>query len=442
MHIDMNSYFASCEQQDNSAWRGQPLGVCEHLGGIIIAPSVEAKRWGVKTGTPVWEAKKLCPQIILTTTTPDRYRHYTVKFLKVFEDYTKDIERYSIDEAFLDVTRVCGGRVWKDGSWQQADPFEEAVNIGREIKQRLQAEVGDYLRCSVGIAQSKLLAKIGSDMQKPDGLVVLRPEDKAWLYKKLALTDIPGIGTRQAARLVGHGVRTLEDLRNCPAVSLVRWFGVMGYHLWSMGQLEGSWHEEFGPEAVPKSVGHMYTVAQEFRGRQGVAEKVLSRLSEMVARRLRLLGLGARAVSGYMVEKDYAHRGGVCQLGAPTADGSELFQAARLVVLRTGPWPKTVYRVGITAIDLAPLGKQLSLFTELNRRTRVAAAIDKINAKYGQAQVAVPAQRSALGNVPGSHRDAVLPGTAFFAQDIIRDSVGFAGPGSTTGIAIRASVSG
>lgn len=438
MHIDMNSYFASCEQQDRPDWRGKPLGVCEHLGGIIIAPSVEAKRWGIKTGTPVWEARKLCPQIILTLTNPDRYRFYTVKFLRVFEEYASDIERYSIDEAFLDVTTVCSGRVWRDGAWRAADPFAEAASMAREIKERIKTEVGDYLRCSVGVASSKLLAKIGSDMQKPDGLVVIRPEHKNNLYKKLRLTDIPGIGRRQANRLLTHGIRTLEDLRQCPASVLVGWFGVMGYHLWSAGQLEGSWHEEFGPEAAPKSVGHMYTVAQEFRKRSGVAEKVLSRLSEMVARRLRLLRLGARAVSGYMVEKDYAHRGGVCQLGAPTADGSELFKAARLAVLKTGAWPKTVYRVGITAIDLAPLGKQLSLFPNFNRPARVAAALDKINAKYGQTPVVVPAQRSALGNTPGNHRDAVLPGTAFFAQDIIRDSVGFGGPGSSTGIAIQA----
>ena len=110
VHIDMNSYFATCEQQDNLEWRGKPLGVCEHLGGIIIAASIEAKKWGIKTGTPVWEARKLYPKIILTKTNPDRYRFYTARFLKVFADYTDKIEKYSIDEAFLDFTKACNIR--------------------------------------------------------------------------------------------------------------------------------------------------------------------------------------------------------------------------------------------------------------------------------------------------------------------------------------------
>src|SRR5690349_12786458 len=107
IHLDMNSYFASVEQQDNPDWRGKPVGVCEHLGGIIIAASREAKRWGIGTGTPVWEAKKLYPKIILTPTHAERYRFYTRRFLKVVEDYTDMVEKYSIDECFLDITKFC-----------------------------------------------------------------------------------------------------------------------------------------------------------------------------------------------------------------------------------------------------------------------------------------------------------------------------------------------
>src|SRR5438105_1584957 len=103
-HIDMNSYFASCEQQANPLLRGKPVGVCEHLGGIIIAPSVEAKKFGVKTAMPVWEARKLCPQIILLPTDPDKYRETTRRFLSVLYEYSEDLERYSIDEAFMDMT--------------------------------------------------------------------------------------------------------------------------------------------------------------------------------------------------------------------------------------------------------------------------------------------------------------------------------------------------
>src|SRR3989344_1712104 len=109
LHIDMNSYFASVEQQANPHLRGRPIGVCEHLGGIIIAPSAEAKRLGIKLGTPVWTARKIFPQIVLLHTDPDKYRTVTGKFMKVFRDYSNDVEQYSIDEAFIHATEYCGG---------------------------------------------------------------------------------------------------------------------------------------------------------------------------------------------------------------------------------------------------------------------------------------------------------------------------------------------
>ncbi len=451
MHIDMNSYFASCEQQDNLPWRGRPLGVCEHLGGIIIAPSVEAKRWGVKTGMPVWEAKKLCPQIILTITNPDRYRYYTAKFLQVFEDYAEDIERYSIDEAFLDVTKVCNVRIKnyesllrqgfggqariKEEQWSCADPFVEAERIAKEIKVRMKTEVGDYLRCSVGIGWSKLIAKIGSDMQKPDGLTILRPEDKSLLYKKLSLTDIPGIGTRQAKRLMGHGIRTLQDLRDCPRETLVRWFGILGHHLWSMGQLEGLWCENFTQATPLKSVGHMYTIAKEFRHVPKIGEQALYRLSEMVAKRLRGLGMGATALFAHVADKDHNFFGGTRQLGTPTSTGQEIFIAARHAVVRdlAGIWPALVNRVGVTAFGLRPMCVQQSLFPAVNKRHKLDVALDMVNKKYAKDEWLEARrhskqvlERAALGSTP-NHKDqaVLLPAPAFFAQRFIRDSIGF-----------------
>ncbi len=448
MHIDMNSYFASCEQQDRPEWREKPLGVCEHLGGIIIAPSVEAKRWGVKTGMLVWEAKRLCPHIILTNTNPDRYRLYTARFLSVLEEYTDCVDRYSIDEAFLDLTRVCNvsnrsnrtdrtngagvinGACFFPGTPELLDPFAEAERIAKEIKVRITQEVGDYLRCSVGISDDKLVAKIASDMQKPNGLVVVRPEDKENLYTKLVLTDIPGIGSRQARRLQERGIRTLRDLRRCPISHLYEWFGIMGYHLWSMGQLQGSWQEGFQTPAPLRSVGHMYTVAQEFRRDRLVAERVLSRLSEMVAKRLRALGMGAQTVAAWMTNKEYEAVGGQVRLDTPINSGRLVFQAGKRAILRQagGGWPWPVYRVGVTALGLQPVnGTQLDLFTPSGRQERLDKAIDLVNAKYGGRASALPVFKAALGSVPDHQRadDILLPAPAFFARSVIRDSVGF-----------------
>jgi DNA polymerase IV len=416
-HIDMNSYFASVAQQDRPEWRGKPLGVCEHLGGIIIAPSVEAKRWGIKTGMPVWEAKKLYPKIILTQTSPDRYRYYTARFLKVFGDYTDRIEKYSIDEAFLDLTKACNIREYKNGQWVKADPWQEAAKVAREIKARMVHEVGDWIRCSVGISYSKLVAKIASDLQKPDGLVIVRPEDKQSLYDRLELTDIPGIGNRMKRSLRKLGIRTLANLRDYPLSKLVTYYGISGYHLHSMGQLEGSWKESFEEDVVAeplKSIGHMYTIPIEYRKR-GVMKPVLYKLCEMVAARLRvneLMGDVAHVFT-HNSEGMAAGRGG--KIGYYTQDGREIYgealalleQAARQSNTSLKELDKDCYFVGITLAGLVPFAPQENLFhQQKNQQQRsLMAALDKINEKYEDFTIA---------RVP-----------AFLARDIIRDSVGF-----------------
>jgi DNA polymerase IV len=411
-HIDMNSYFASCEQQENPAWRGQPVGVCEHLGGIIIAASIEAKRWGIKIGTPVWEARKLYPKIILTPTHPDIYRKYTARFLKVFGDYTDDVEKYSIDEVFLDATKSCNiARPDGQGGRTPIDPWLEAERVAGEIKRRMKREVGDWLRCSVGIAGNKLLAKIGSNYQKPDGLTIFRPEDKAGLYQKLKLTDMPGIARRTERNLNALGINSLEALRDYPASKLVAQFGIMGYHLHKIGQLEGSWKEEIGgddAEEPIKSMGHMYTIPIEFR-KQPVLRQVLYKLSEMVGARLRVNGLMGSVVHVYLRNAEYNGSGGSRKLGYFLDDGRDIYLEAMATLLGQnadlGFWQENLYLIGVTVAGLAPHINQPSLFEFYEKKNRLVRALDQVNDKY---------EDFTLARVP-----------AFLARDIIRDSIGF-----------------
>lgn len=419
-HIDMNSYFATCEQQDNPSWRGKPIGVCEHLGGIIIAASIEAKRWGIKTGTPVWEARKLYPQVILTKTNPDRYRFYTARFLKVFADYTDRIEKYSIDEAFLDLSKACNIRVpvYRNSSpsrgggvtYEYVDPWEEARRIILEIKQRMITEVGDWITCSAGISYSKLVAKIASDLQKPNGLVIVRPEDKDALYGRLSLIDIPGIGKRQERNLNKLGIFTLKELRDYPLSKLVTHFGIGGYHLYSMGQLEGSWKESFDEEVVAspvKSMGHMYTVPIEYR-KKNVMRPVLYKLSEMVAARLRVNGLMGNQIYAHAYNGNEVHVGRGAKIGYYVQDGRDIYLEALTLLRSTASLQEletNTYFVGVTVGGLMPYSPQASLFEDKPRRERLAAALDQINNKYEDFTIA---------RVP-----------AFLARDIIRDSVGF-----------------
>lgn len=436
LHLDMNSYFATVEQQDNPVWRGKVLGVCEHLGGIIIAASIEAKKWGIKTGTPVWEAKKIYPKIILTHTRAEAYRQYNRKLVKLVSDYTDKVEVYSIDECFLDITRVCNVRCKNEDARYKnkehilhpisyilnyANPFEEAIKIAKEIKQRMKKEVGDYLTCSIGIAENKLLAKIASDMQKPDGLVVIIENQNAKikmqnlgvfsfakneLYNHLKLTDIPGIGRRQEKNLNQLGIKTLSDLKNCPLSHLAARFGpISGYHLYNMGQLKGTWKEQVRQGEEIKSIGHMYTLPKEYRAPEFFGP-VLYKLCEMVAQRMRKQELMGNVIYVFAHDKDCQGFGNHQRLGFDIYDGREIFiQAINICQEFAGASPDRgpgrrfpdtggrarppqfkidqIKLIGVTVAGLKPRARQLSLFGDEERTDRLTQALDKINQKYG-----------------------------------------------------------
>jgi DNA polymerase IV len=449
MHLDMNSYFASVEQQDNPAFRGRPLGVCEHLGGIIIAASIEAKRWGIKTGTPVWEARKLYPKIILSHTHPDRYRLFHKRLVRVVSDYTSYVERYSIDEVFLDITKQCNIKELKtkfqepdefqapnfkskNGSLKKfyqkirqdlsaVDPYREAVRIAREIKLRMKREVGDYLTCSVGLAENKLLAKIGSDLKKPDGIVVIMQSrqneeyqieglgavifTKSELYSQLKLTDIPGIGRRQEKNLNALGVKTLLDLKNYPKSLLVARFGIVGQHLHTMGQLEGSWKPAVEQDEEIKSIGHMYTLPVLYREREFFVP-VLYKLCEMVARRLRRQDLMGNVLHFYLAGKDHEGLGQSKRLGYYLYDGREIFcEAVAMLESFAAAGPESFgggeYKlIGVTVAGLRPYIRQLSLFGTEEKHRRTMAALDEINSKYGDFTVCRVPVLKAKGSFP------------------------------------------
>ncbi len=398
-HIDMNSYFASCEQQANPFLRGKPIGICEHLGGIIIAPSIEAKKMGVKTAMPVWEAKKLCPQIKLFFTDPEKYRETTHRFLYIFSKHTEKIEKYSIDEAFLDMT---------DNVKDAEDPWAAAEQIGLDIKKEMKKYVGDWIRCSIGISNNKFLAKIASDLKKPDGLTIVRPENKDFLYDVLKLTDVPGIASRTERNLNYLGIRTLRDLRDYPADKLYAQFGIAGYHLHKMGQLEGSWHEEFDPEDKAdrhKSMGHAYTLPSKCDDK-AVAAQMLYKISEMVGKRLReanMVGCVVHLMTHDKSSHDYYHKSK--KLGYYLQDGHDIFLEANAMFAEKARTSSVFKLIGVTVSGLKDFSDQQSLFEKDRRKNQLVKSLDKINDKYGDFTIA---------RVP-----------AWQAEDYIRDSVGF-----------------
>jgi DNA polymerase IV len=203
LFVDMNSFFASCEQQTNYWLRGRPVAVCVYTGkyGCVIAPSIEAKKRGIKLGMRLNEAIKVCPDLVPLETNPDKYRTFHARIMAILKRYSDDVLPKSIDEAIVDLS-----------SYKNIYP--DVVEVAKKIKQDINEEVGDWLKCSIGIAPNAFLAKLASDIQKPDGLTVINPENIDQVLKKLELTDFPGISKGMKNRLNKAGIYTPLDLRH------------------------------------------------------------------------------------------------------------------------------------------------------------------------------------------------------------------------------------
>lgn len=201
MFVDMNSFFATCEQQVNYWLRNRPVGVCVYTGrgGAVIALSKTAKQMGIKPARAD-EIMKLHPNFITLPTRPQLYREYHVKIMKVLQSFSEDIIPKSIDEAVVNFA-----------GYHLVHP--DLIKVAKEIKLKIKKDVGDYLTCSIGIAPNAFLAKLATDLQKPDGLVVISPDTIDGVLEKLALTDLPGIATAMAWKLVRVGINSPLKLR-------------------------------------------------------------------------------------------------------------------------------------------------------------------------------------------------------------------------------------
>ena len=323
LHIDMNSYFATVEQQANPKLRGKPVAV---LGSkakrtIIVAASVEAKKFGVKTGTKIEDAPKLCPDIIFVHGEPRKYSFVTKKFIEIFEDFTDKVEIFSIDEAFLDVTqteKIYGG----------------AETIAQEIKKRIKSEIGEYITCSIGIAKNKFLAKTGSDLQKPDGLTIITDSNVDEILLALPLEEFCGIGKRINQRLGTIGIENTEQLRGYPNVLLNKEFGIAtGEKLKRMAYgLDNSPVISRHDRADAKSYSHARTLNKNITNRDEIKKHILL-LSEKIAFRMRKDGCMAKEVGLWLRFGDFGGVGKRYRLGKWTHDGIEIYDSAVSILI-------------------------------------------------------------------------------------------------------------
>ncbi|MFA6099801.1 MAG: DNA polymerase IV [Patescibacteria group bacterium] len=362
-HVDMNSYFASVEQQANPHWRGRPLGVCAYLHkhGCVIAASIEAKKRGAKVGMSVDECRQVCPDMVFVQNDPPKYRAVTSRVFSLLHQISDKVEHYSIDEAFLDL----------DG-WYR-DAAEAAWALCR-ARIRIQQEIGDWLKCSIGIAPSKFLAKLASDLKKPNGLVIITLENLDETLAILELEDACGIGRHIKRRLNRLGIYTLLDLKHYPVANLMQVLGKAGW----------TWHErlcghdvdrlEVAGERLPKSVGHSFCVPRR-ANEQGLILPIAVRLTERAGRRLRSFGLFARSMniqigfretSGKTQNPSFFHpfdNGETCSMafGEPANDIFSLTHGATELLKNVWDGQRQVSFLAVTLIDLVPPSGQTAL---------------------------------------------------------------------------------
>ena len=370
MHIDMNAFFASVEQRCNPSLRGKPIAVVGSAERTVVTTaSYEARAFGVKTGMNRYEAKRACPSLIFVVGDNRKYIDTSVRMLEILKGFSPRIEAYSIDEAFVDIAGC-------------ASLFASPEALGMEAKERVKKELG--ITCSVGIAPNKLLAKLASDMRKPDGLVLIRPEDVAGLLEELPVGELWGIGPSLTDSLARLGVRTCGQLGRAPAGVLRKRFGIIGERLHLMGQgIYPSPIVPMGEEAGAKSVGHSMTLPRDITDRQAV-RRYLLKLSEMVGARARAHNLKGCKVALTIRYADFFTFSRVRTLPLPTNDTHAIYRAA-LAILEAIRLRSAIRLLGVSISGMASGSNQMELFEGDRRRERLLGAVDEINSHFGRA---------------------------------------------------------
>ena len=366
----MDAFFAAVEQRDDPSLRGRPILV-GHDGprGVVATASYEARVFGCHSAQPMSVARRLCPHAAVLPVRMAAYRRASDDVFAILGDFSPAVEPLSIDEAFVDLTgteRLHGG----------------ADSVARRITSRIRSEL--RLTASVGLAPNKYLAKLASDMNKPDGLTVIRPGDVDRILPPLPVTRIWGVGKATDEKMRTYGIRTIGDLRSKSEAWLREFFGSEAGRYYRLSR--GLDDRPVVPDSEARSIGHEQTFETDVADRGAVLAVVLDQ-SEQVAARLRRHGLTARGVSVKIRFGDFQTINRSSTFPRPTDATADLWAAARALFEQ---WPfHPVRLVGVTAERLSAGPGQLDLFADPDheRRRRVDAVADRINAKFGKRSI-------------------------------------------------------
>jgi DNA polymerase-4 len=375
VHLDMDAFYPSVEVLDNPALKGKPVIVGgSKERGVVSSASYEARKFGIHSAQPIAKAKRLCPGGIFLPVRMSRYQEISKQVFGIFHRFTPLIEPISIDEAFLDVT-------------DSIRLFGQPENIAKKIKQIILTETG--LTISAGVAPSKFVAKIASDIDKPDGLTVVHPDDVRDFLDPLPVKKMWGVGKVSQRLLSRLNIHTFRDLRQTPVKVLEKKFGKHGVkiHLLAMGVDE----RDVIPDHDVKSIGHEQTFLQDIISLDTVQKELLA-LGNKVARRMRQKGLKGKTITLKVKYSDFVQITRSATLPKSIDDGSEIYSVACRLLKKTRVTKKPVRLLGISLSQLSCLGTitQLSLFDQdrsSQERQRLNTVLDSLYEKYGDKSV-------------------------------------------------------
>ncbi len=371
IHVDMDAFYASVEQRDRPELRGRPVivGADPRGRGVVATASYEARAFGVRSAMPIGQAGRLCPHAVFLPVDMAKYAAVSARIMALLAECTPLLEPLSLDEAFLDVT--ASERL-----------FGPAIEIARGIKRRIREEVG--LTASAGVAPNKFLAKLASDLEKPDGLVEVPPGGEVAFLRDLPVARLWGVGRVVEAELRRMGVSTIGQLARLSRRLLVQRLGQQGAALHELAH--GRDDRPVVPWEAPKSIGAEETFPRDISEGPRLRAVLLAQ-ADRVGRELRDEGYEGRTVTLKVRFADFTTVTR-SETGEPTADGSEIFRRAFALFERL-PRPQPVRLIGLSVSGLAAEGspRQLALFGGADKARRVARTVDDLLRRFGPGAV-------------------------------------------------------
>lgn len=366
MHIDMNSCFATIEQQANPLLRNKPVAVAAYTtpNACILSPSYEAKSYGVKVGMPVWQGKLLCKNLIVLPPDSEKYRVAHIQFINILKQYTPIVIPKSIDEAILDF---------------HPTSFTNLKEIGYKIKNHIRKNIGEWVSCNVGISTNRFLAKTAASLNKPDGLDIITHQNVENVYLFLSLTDLCGINTRFAHRLHNAGIFTVPQFYESSIQKLHKevFKSISGYHWYH--RLRG--YEADSVEFQRKSIGHEYSLSHKTNNPDELS-RILMKMCEKVGRRMRKNNLIAHGVYLRLLYTDFDSFHQSRSYNSILYSSLDIYKHAQKI-MDEQPTPKIVRLIAVGVFNIRPKSpQQTELYT--SHKETLVKAMDKINDKYGE----------------------------------------------------------